>query len=376
MIMSRRLSAALCCVSLLLMVSGCAQLPAEFDAHPSEAANENQVWPAPPEQARFRYVGQLTGEANFPHPGEEELNLGTRFLRWVVGLVGHSKQPVILQRPQAVATDDQGRIFVSDVSRQAVYVFDTREAKLEVWQYAAKGIRFEVPVGLAPTGDGGVLVTDAALHLVARLGPDGKPQGYFGLDELKHPTGLARDPVSKRIYVADRGSNEIKVYNAAGKLQFKFGGFGEKEGLLNGPTYLFWRDNRLYVTDTLNSRIQVFSPEGKFLSKFGHRGLVLGDLPRPKGVAVSQDGMIYVVESFYDYLLIFNRKGELLLPIGGTGQEVGQFYLPAGVWVDKDLVYVADTFNGRVMIFKYLGEGDASDVAGGSGSDGVGAAKR
>jgi DNA-binding beta-propeller fold protein YncE len=63
-----------------------------------------------------------------------------------------------------------------------------------------------------------------------------------------------------------------------------------------------------------------------------------------------------VVESYYDYLLVFNQQGELLLPIGGTGSGNGEFYLPAGIWIDdRDQVYVADAFNGRVMVFQYLG---------------------
>lgn len=369
MIMPRGLLAALCCLSVLSLVSGCARLPTVFEYRSVEPGEFERVWPDAPEMARYRYVGELTGEDNFPRPGAQTLNVGTRFLRWLVGLVGHGEQPIILQRPQAVASNSQGRIFVSDVSRQAVYVFDTAQAELLVWEYAAADVRFELPIGLAPTADGGVWVADASLGVVTRLGADGEPLDYFGLDQLQHPTGLAWDAPRQRLYVADRGANNIKVYDAAGELQFEFSELGEAEGQLNGPTYLFWRDDQLYVTDTLNSRIQVFSPQGEYLSGFGRRGLYLGDLPRPKGVAVSQDGKIYVVESYYDYLLIFNRKGELLLPIGGTGHQVGQFYLPAGVWVDNNYVYVADTFNGRVMIFEYLGEGDASDVAGDSSSD-------
>ena len=73
-------------------------------------------------------------------------------------------------------------------------------------------------------------------------------------------------------------------------------------------------------------------------------------------MAADKDGNIYVVESYYDYLLVFNDQGKLLLPIGGTGNTVGRFYLPAGVWVDqKQRVYIADMFNGRVVIFQYLG---------------------
>ncbi len=369
MIEHKRCFTALGCVVFLLILTGCAQLPAVFEYKPFDEAKGDLVWPEPPDIARYRYVGQLTGEENFPRPGEDALNAGARLVRWMVGLVGHSADPVILQRPQAVITDGQGKIFVSDVSRQAVYMFDTVQAELKVWENAVEGIRFELPIGLAVGLNGELLVSDASLQLVARLGPDGEPIGVIGLDQLQHPTGLARDPQLGRIYVADRGANNIKVFSDVGEFQFEFGEFGEEAGQLNGPTYLFWHENLLYVTDALNSRIQIFSPDGEYQSHFGRRGLYLGDLPRPKGVAVAQDGKVYVVESYYDYLLIFNREGELLLPIGGTGHEVGQFYLPAGVWVENNYVYVADTFNGRVMIFEYLGDGDASDVAGDSSSD-------
>ena len=358
----------------LLLISGCAQIPAVFDSSPHSEFKQAPVWPAAPEVARYAFVGQLTGEENFPRPGEKTLNVGVKILRWLVGLVGYGEAPVILQRPQAVISDGQGRIFVSDVSRQAVYLFDTQKAELKVWQYAAKDIRFELPIGMALAEDGGLWVADASLQLVTHLAPNGEPLAQIGFGQLEHPTGLARDPLSGHIFVADRGSNSIKVFSASGVLLSEFSEFGEAAGKLNGPTYLFWHDEKLYVTDTLNSRIQIFSAQGEYLSGFGKRGLYLGDLPRPKGVAVDKGGNVYVVESYYDYLLIFNRNGELLLPIGGSGHEVGQFYLPAGVWVDDDYIYVADTFNGRVMMFEYLGDGNASDVAAGSSSDVIDAA--
>jgi hypothetical protein len=54
-----------------------------------------------------------------------------------------------------------------------------------------------------------------------------------------------------------------------------------------------------------------------------------------------------------------------LLPIGGTGTDVGQFYLPAGVWSDNnDRIYIADMFNGRIVILQYLGGKYAGDKAG------------
>jgi DNA-binding beta-propeller fold protein YncE len=79
---------------------------------------------------------------------------------------------------------------------------------------------------------------------------------------------------------------------------------------------------------------------------------------RPKGVGVDADGNVYVIESYYDSLLIYSAAGEFLLPIGGTGTATGRFYLPAGVWVDgRNRVHVADMFNGRIVLFQFLGGG-------------------
>lgn len=84
-----------------------------------------------------------------------------------------------------------------------------------------------------------------------------------------------------------------------------------------------------------------------------HYDLSLG-LNKSVPVSVGRDGRIYVVESYFDHLLVFERDGRLLLPIGGSGVGPGQFNLPAGVATHGDLVYVADSYNQRVQIFRVL----------------------
>ncbi len=352
---------------LLSLFSGCVQPPVTFDYRPDVTATGAEgalYWPAAPEVPRYRYYGQLLGEDNFFVVGEKTRGVVERAFRWLAGLDDHKEAPVVLQRPQSGAVGEDGRIYVSDVSRQGVYVFDPAAAQLSVWEYAEEGVRFQLPIGVAVTEDR-VLVADAALGYVAVLSHLGVPGATLGKGVLNHPTGVVWNEALGRVYVADRGDNDIKVFDIdSGALLFEFGEFGEHEGQFNGPTYLAWHAQQLYVTDTLNSRIQVFSPSGEFLRSFGQRGLYIGNLPRPKGVAIDIDGNVYVVESYYDYLLIFDAEGQFLLPIGGSGKQVGQFYLPAGVWTDaNNRIYVADMFNGRVVIFEYLGDGDESDVA-------------
>ncbi|BAL22686.1 hypothetical protein AZKH_0340 [Azoarcus sp. KH32C] len=311
------------------------------------------MWPAEPEIPRYQFAGQLTGEENFIR--ENNTKGVTAFLAWVVGLF-EEENPNVLQRPQAVVSDRDGRIFVTDVSRAAVYVFDKPAGELKIWGLAVGLRRFIAPIGIALAEGGGVWVTDAELQIVAHLGPDGTPVATIGKGMLQRPTGLARDPSTGLLYVSDTYAHDIKVFTPDGRLEKIIGERGEGPGEFNFPTHLALAHGRLYVTDTMNSRVQVIPLDGGETQIIGKRGLYYGNLVRPKGVAVDSENNIYVVESYYDNLLVYNEAGEFLMPIGGVGQTTGKFYLPAGVWVDSfDRVFVADTFNGRITIFQYLG---------------------
>ncbi|MDH4234942.1 MAG: 6-bladed beta-propeller [Gallionella sp.] len=350
-------------LGLVLLVTGCADMPKDFTL--ANVTQTPKVWPSPPETPRYRYVGELVGEANFVNRKEDTVsNTAMNVLKWMAGMFSSKQIPVVLQRPQSGMVDAEGRIYVADVSRQAVYVFDKPGGKLEIWDMARKSAHFQAPIGIAqgkftqgkPEASREILVTDAELHSVFRLDQKGEPVGEFGGDVLKRPTGLARDARRGLIYVADTQAHDIKVFGDDGVLQRVIGKRGEGDGEFNFPTHLAFADGRLYVTDTLNSRIQVFDADGKMITKFGQRGLYVGNLVRPKGVAVDSERNIYVIESQYDNLLVFNSEGRTLMALGGTGKEIGQLYLPSGVWIDnQDQVYVADMFNGRILVLQFLG---------------------
>lgn len=313
------------------------------------------TWPQGTDVPRYLYAGTLTGEPNFRRDdGGDRLKA---FGRWLVGLDGRPAAPVVLQRPAALVGDDAGRLFVSDTSRQAVFVFDEAQGELNVWDRATPALNFVAPVGLAPAPQRGLYVADAELGLVARLDATGQPIGAIGRGMLKRPTGLAVDAARGRLYVADTAAHDIKVFDDRGALVATIGRRGEAPGEFNFPTHLAFADGELLVADTLNSRIQRIDPDGARPPRaFGTRGLYVGNLVRPKGISVDGEGHLYVIESYHDSLLVFTPQGELLLPIGGTGAATGRFYLPAGVWVDtKQRVHVADMFNGRVVVFQFLG---------------------
>lgn len=349
-------------MALGALLAGCATPVPKVFSFDSDSVREGAaprtpiVWPAPPQVPRYAWAGQLLGEVNFKAVEEKKVSAMDVF-RWLVGLFSGDAAPLQVQRPQSGVVDAAGRIYVTDMANAAVYVFDRVAGELQVWDKAAGLKDFISPVGIALGPGGDILVADSQLGIVARLDASGNSRSSIGKGVLTRPTGLAYDPLGKRIYVSDTAAHDIKVFDHDGRLLKSIGRRGEEKGEFNFPTHLAFARGELYVTDTMNSRIQVLSDEGAVVKlSFGALGTSVGNLVRPKGVAVDDEGNIYVVESLNDHLLIFNSGGELLLAIGGDGRDPGRFSLPAGVWVDGgNRVFVADMFNARVAIFQFLG---------------------
>jgi hypothetical protein len=53
---------------------------------------------------------------------------------------------------------------------------------------------------------------------------------------------------------------------------------------------------------------------------------------------------------------IFDAHGSFLLNIGAQGRGTGEFWLPSGIFIGRqDTIYVADAYNQRVQVFRYVG---------------------
>lgn len=347
--------------TFLWLLAGCSSTPEKASFNfglDSTAETKRLMWP--PEKdggvPRYFYAGELTGENNFVRPAkptEGAIGLLTRFLDIVIG----KAPPLTLDRPLSGVVDESGRILVTDMGRGGVFVFDEMGGTLSLWEKAHGTIDFISPVGIALGANGEVFVADPELALVAHLDRNGHALAPIGRGQLKRPTGVAFEPKSGHIFVCDTQSHHIKVFDLAGQLLATWGGRGEGPGQFNYPTHIAVNHEKLYVSDTLNARVQVLSAStGEYLGSIGKRGLYVGDLVRPKGVATDSEQNIYVIESYHDYLLVYNRHGEFLLPIGGVGNGPGNFHLPAGVWVDvRNRVFVADMLNSRVAVFQFMG---------------------
>ena len=336
---------------LLTMLSGCSSVnePKVFQLKNTTLTD---VWPTGSEIPRYRYVGELQGEATSDSISDRS------FFEIVVGLITGAPEVFILKRPYDVYVSANNIVYVADLALPGVMVFNQNENTVVVWDEVDDKTSFQAPVGIVGAGND-ILVVDTQLAQVFRFSPAGKLLGSFGSKSLKRPIGIAFDATTQRVYVSDAGTHTIQVFTLDGTLVTTIGEYGEALGQFNYPSAIEFDHSKLYISDTMNARIQIIDPNNleKEVESFGYRGLNVGNTPRPKGVTVDSDGNIYAVESYYGHLLVYNERGEFLLPISGKNRKIGEFYLPSGVTVDThNRIYLADTFNGRIVILQYLGD--------------------
>jgi sugar lactone lactonase YvrE len=329
----------------LLLLTSCAQPPPEGPRPPREGI----VWPPTPARPRIEFRGSFSGP--------EDLGIKRGFLRRVREVFTGVSRPRLI-RPMTVVVNVNGEIFVGDPGSNGVHRFNLKEGGYDL-VLGPRGSPLPSPVALTGAPEGEVYVVDSILDQVLVIRPGSRFASPLNLKaELKQPTSVAVDPVTKRLYVVDAGSHAIKVFKPDGTLYSEFGGRGRGNGQFNYPICIWLNGDRLFVTDALNFRVQIFDLEGRFISKFGRIGDATGYFARPKGVSTDSFGHVYVVDSLLHAVQIFDQRGRFLLSFGSQGSGPGEFWLPTGIFIGRDdMIYIADSHNRRIQIFRYIGGG-------------------
>ncbi len=338
--MIRRVSALVLAVAIL---SGCATSDRSLApaALGGGAPQEVRLWPDPPATARIRYLFSVREPGDLGY----RASFLTRLVEFVSGKIDRS-----MVRPYALATagDD---LVVADPGAAAVHLLNlTGSSYRRLTKIDEEEL--QSPVGVA-YGAGLLFISDSALNKVFVLTPSGEP--VRSIDGLKRPTGIAFDPQSERLYVAETLAHQVAVLALDGTRLATIGERGKNAGNLNFPTHLSVHNGTLVVNDTMNFRLQAFGEEGELRWSFGTHGTGSGHFAQPKGVGVDRQGHIYVADAVFNRVQIFDKQGRFLLAFGGTGSKAGDMYLPAGLAVDRDRIFVADSYNRRVQVFEFLG---------------------
>ncbi len=333
------------------------------------------VWPSPPDIGRVRYTNYFAGMKLDYTPAAEQPK---RKQTWMDRLAGvqdannknHYKPvPFQLLAPYGMAVNSKGNLYVADQKVGGIFIFDTETKDVLDIIGNGKDAAFSWVNAIAIDDDDRLFVSDGKLRRVLIFDKNKKV-----VDQIKEglidPVGLAIDTENRQLYVVDTQADQVVVYDADTLKEKRRIGTGGKNHTLNTPgdfslpTFVALdKDWNVYVSDTMNYRIEIFDADGGYITQFGKHCDGPGCFAHPKGVAVDSDGHIWVADPMLDLLQAFNRDGQLLGIVGGHGNFLGQFSSLVGVFIDKNnRIFTSEQFPGRVQQFRYVTDAEADQL--------------
>jgi len=230
------------------------------------------------------------------------------------------------------------------------------EARLPHYELSIYGTTKPLGVAANATGDR-IYVTESDGERVVRVYDRAgkqtgtlKPPSSTGKNHL--PMYVAINPTTQEVYVSDRSTSAIYIYEAKGTYLRTFAPKGDLGGEWAPLGLAFGPDGALYVTDvrgttSKNHRVVAFGPDGTLLSSMG----APGQLSFPNGIVVDSNNNIEVSDSNNGRMVIFSQLGKMLSTISrGIGE--GDLGLPRGAAVDDaGRLFVADTTDHMVRVY-------------------------
>jgi sugar lactone lactonase YvrE len=211
-----------------------------------------------------------------------------------------------------VALSREGHLLVADRSDSSVKVFSGNSNNGTHLRTLAKGDLFD-PRGVAAGDDGKVYVADHGSQSVRVFESSGKYVKDIGGGFLQNPHDVALD-AQGQVYVADGGNHVVSIFDTNGEFVRDIGvraNGGTLPGLLHRPVGVAVdKAGNVFVSNKSANTVSMFDNQGSFVRNIGQ-----GALQQPDGVAVCPEGRIYVSSFGSNYVMVFNQTGSLVQSI-------------------------------------------------------------
>lgn len=244
------------------------------------------------------------------------------------------------KNPHGIAAREDGKVIVADTGNRRVQVLNHGRRGLRFQRVIGEGILKEpFDVKITPTDT--IFVTDKGTNSIHVFNLDGKHLGEIGKNKLIAPTGLDIDHPnlfrtryrSSTIFVIDSLGKRINKMSYSGKLlrRRRLADYGYVNGVVSYCALDF--DNNLYLPDTIMHTIHKLDDDLRHLKstgKYGHDNAL--EFNHPRGIDIWRHlGQVFISE-----------------------RESAQYYW-LGVDVDRlEVTYQGDSLSERIVIEVFL----------------------
>ena len=154
-----------------------------------------------------------------------------------------------------------------------------------------------------------------------------------GAGELRGAEGVAVDPDTGDMHVADCGNHRVNMYSDMGRSIKSYGSKTSDDPGLSWPRGVtIDRQGHRIVTD--NHTISVYTRDGELKKRFGKEGGWRREFNDPWGVAADNAGLLYIADRHNNRVQVCNMAGDCVRMIGG--RDPGGLHEPIDVAIDGD----------------------------------------
>lgn len=316
-------------------------------ASSSSSATPSAAYTRPGEPEVLVAVESIVG-------GKQEISgISGEFARILVG----TGNTVTLMNPVAVGgVNDQ--MFIVDAGARAIYRYNlTTKAIQTVGQ--AGGQFIGEPSGIHVESDLSFYVADPTGKQVLYFDQNGNfIRRFADLPNLARPIDVVSDEALGNVYIADGSYSHIVVFSKSGQALSAIGARGRGPGKFRTITAMARSRGSLFVADRLELPLQEIDIlTGAFRYAFGQ-----GQVVWPTSLAIDKFNRVFVSDRSDNTIKVFD-DARLIATIGGTGSAPGRFRLVTDMWFsDQNMLYVADSLNRRVQVFRLASENDNHDI--------------
>ena len=266
--------------------------------------------------------------------------------------------------PGRIFTDNTGFVYVADSDNSLVVKYDRTGRAVKDYAFANDGAAVDAYGGLYVINgkEGKVREISEAGDIVGTFGTRGK-----GKSEFMKLRDIAIDATGL-LYLADEGNKKIVYIRLEGERTAALLPAAQPMDRFNlkGPVKKYIHKSDVF-TVLPDLRVAAYLPETKevvLVDSEGKKTPVMrngeqqGQVKTPRGMAIDSKGQLYVSDTGNSRVQIFKADGTYDNMFGekagfmSGGLKEGKFSDPSGITVNlKGVIYVADTGNKRIQAF-------------------------